>query len=103
MPIRKPVPVPPFSIVRASHIEYGATDLARAKSYWVDVLGYLMADETSDALYLRGLEERNHHSVVLRRSKGAAVASLGFKLASEEDLDKAARYFGERQLPNRFV
>ncbi len=56
-----------------------------------------------DALYLRGLEERNHHSVVLRKSPDPHVKTLGFKLASEEELDKAARFFGERQLPHRFV
>ena len=103
MPIRKPVPNPPFSIVRASHIEYGATDLSRAKAYWVDALGYLVADESAQALYLRGLEERNHHSVVLRKSPDPHIKTLGFKLASEEELDKAARFFGERQLPHRFV
>jgi len=103
MPVRKPVPAPPFSVARASHIEYGATDLPRAKAYWVDALGYLLAAETKDALYLRGLEERNHHSVVLRQSRDAHVKALGFKLSSEEELDKAARFFGEKQLPHRFV
>src|SRR5580700_7458554 len=103
MPIRKPVLNPPFNTVRASHIEYGSTDLARAKAYWVDALGYLLAEETPDALYLRGLEERNHHSVVLHKAKEPLIRTLGFKLGSEEDIDKAARYFAERQLPHRFV
>ena len=103
MPIREPLAKPPFNIVRASHIEYGSTDLHRAKAYWVDALGYLLADETKDALYLRGLEERNHHSVVLHKSERPKVRTLGFKLGSEEDLDKAARHFAERQLPHRFV
>ena len=46
MPIREPIFDPPFQIVRASHIDYGATDLGKAKAYWVDALGYLVADET---------------------------------------------------------
>jgi catechol 2,3-dioxygenase len=103
MPIRKPIPHPPFNIVRASHVVYGSTDLSQAKAYWVDALGYLLAEDTGDALYLRGLEERNHHSVVLHKAAEPQVTALGFKVSSEEDLDKAARYFAERQLPHRFV
>jgi catechol 2,3-dioxygenase len=46
MPIRQPVFDPPFNVVRASHIDYGVTDLPRAKAYWADALGYLVAGET---------------------------------------------------------
>lgn len=103
MPIRKPNLNPPFTVVRASHIEYGATDLQRSKAYWVDALGYLLSHETKDALYLRALEERNHHSVVLHKAADPHVKALGFKVASEEELDKAARYFAQKELPHRFV
>jgi len=102
MPIRPPVLDPPFRIVRASHIELGVRDLARARAFYVDCLGLLATDETSDALYLRGVEERNHHSIVLRRAREPAAAGLGFKLASEEDLDRAAAWFRARNLPVAF-
>ena len=39
----------------------------RSRAFYVDCLGLLVSDETDDALYLRGVEERNHHSIVLRR------------------------------------
>ena len=51
---------------------------------------------------LRGVEERNHHSIVLRRSREADVRALGYKLASEEDVDRAAFWFGRRNLPTSF-
>ncbi|HEY2136431.1 MAG TPA: VOC family protein, partial [Xanthobacteraceae bacterium] len=73
MPIRPPILSPPFRIVRASHVELGVRDLARARAFYVDCLGLLATDETAEALYLRGVEERNHHSVVLRRAHEPAA------------------------------
>jgi len=102
MPIRKPIFDPPFNVVRASHVELGVRDLGRARAFYVDCLGLLLSDETTDGLYLRGIEERNHHSIVLRRSREPEARSLGYKLASEEDLDRAAFWFGRRNLPTSF-
>lgn len=103
MPVRPPVFDPPFNIVRASHIELDVRDLARSRAFYVDCLGLLVTDESADALYLRGAEERNHHSIVLRRAREAGVRALGLKLASEEDLDRAATWFRRRNLPTAFA
>lgn len=102
MPIRKPVLSPPFNIVRVSHVEFGSCDLAAARAFYVDCLGLLISDETADALYLRGVEERNHHSIVLRRESKPQAHALGFKLASEEDLDRAAFWFARKGMPTSF-
>jgi catechol 2,3-dioxygenase len=99
MPLRDPVFNPPFNIIRASHVELGVSDLARSRAFYVDCLGYIVSDEDSDALYLRGVEERNHHSVVLRKSEDIAALAIGFKVAGEEDLDKAAEWLCARGLP----
>lgn len=102
MPVRKPVLDPPFNIVRASHIELGVSDLGRSRAFYVDCLGLLVTDETADAIYLRAVEERNHHSIVLHQSHEPTARALGFKLASEEDLDRAAFWFGRKSLPVSF-
>jgi catechol 2,3-dioxygenase len=102
MPIRPPVLNPPFNVVRASHIEFGVRDLAKSRAFYVDCLGYLVTDESRDALYLRGVEERNHHSIVLSKADDACVHAAGFKIASEEDLDRAAFYFARKGLPTSF-
>ena len=102
MPIRPPVLDPPFNIVRASHVELGVADLARARAFYVDCLGLLATDATADALYLRGVEERNHHSIVLRKAHAADAMALGFKVASEEDIERAAAWFTARNLPVSF-
>ena len=102
MPVRKPVFIPPFNVVRASHVELTVRDLARSRAFYVDCLGYLVSAEEPGALYLRAVEERNHHSIVLREGKAPAAHALGFKLASEEDLDRAADWFKRRNLPTAF-
>jgi catechol 2,3-dioxygenase len=102
MPIRKPVHHPPFNVVRVSHVQYGVSDLGAARAFYVDCLGLIATKETPDALYLRGLEERNHHSIVICRDTQAQAQALGFKLASEEDLDRAAFWFAHKGLPTAF-
>jgi catechol 2,3-dioxygenase len=102
MPLRKPLLDPPFNVVRASHVELTVTDLALSRAFYVDCLGYLVSDEDAEALYLRAVEERNHHSLVLRKSGSAAVRTLGFKVGSEEDIDKAAMWFQTHNLPVSF-
>ena len=103
MPVPKHVFDPPFNIVRCSHVMLGVADLARAKAFYADTLGLCVEDETGDAIYLRGLEERQHHSLVLRKSPHAVAHPLGFKVASEEDLDKAAHHFKNRGIAHSFV
>jgi catechol 2,3-dioxygenase len=102
MPIRPPVFDPPFNVVRASHVELAVRDLGRARGFYVDCLGYLVSAEEPGALYLRAVEERNHHSIVLRKGKEPAAHTLGFKVASEDDLDRAASWFKRRNLPVAF-
>src|SRR5205085_2611893 len=99
MPLRDPVFNPPFNIVRASHVELGVSDLAASRAFYVDCLGYNVSGEDADALYLRAVEERNHHSIVLRKSREIVALALGYKVGSEEDLDKAAAWLQCRNLP----
>jgi len=103
MPVRPPVFDPPFNIVRASHVAFGVRDIGRTRAFYVDCLGYIVTEETREALYLRGVEERNHHSIRLMKSGEPCVDALGFKLASDDDLDRAARWFAGRGLPAAFV
>lgn len=94
---------PPFNIVRCSHVELGVADLERTRAFYVDALGMIESDHTADALYLRGLEERNHHSFVLVQSDAPTCRCLGFKVASEDDLDRAASFFRQKLLPAEWV
>ncbi len=103
MPVPQHIFNPPFNIVRCSHITLGVSDLARARAFYETTLGLVVEDATSDTLFLRGLEERQHHSLVLIQQASPGAQSLGFKVGSEEDLDKAAHFFAGRGLPHRFI
>jgi catechol 2,3-dioxygenase len=98
----KPIVDPPFNIVRASHVTLGVADLARSRAFYEQTLGLHVEDASSDAIHLRGVEERQHHSLVLSKSRTPRAHHLGFKVASEEDLDKAAYFFKAQGLTHAF-
>lgn len=103
MPILHPAPVPDFNIVRLSHIDLGVTDLAASKQFYVDTLGLIITEETDDTLYLRCLEERNHHSFILRKADNPIAYVMGFKMASEDDLDLLATHLESLGLSIQWV
>lgn len=103
MPIPTPNLNPDFNIVRLSHVELKVTDLAWSRAYYVDTLGLQVTYEDAETIYLRAMEERGHHCVILKQNPKASVSVLGFKLWSEDDLDKAAAWFAARDLPVNWV
>ncbi|MEL7524147.1 MAG: VOC family protein, partial [Pseudomonadota bacterium] len=103
MPIPAPNLYPPFNIVRLSHVELAVTDLSRSRAFYVDTLGLQVTDESADAIYLRAMEERGHHCIVLRKSSEACARDLGFKVFDEDSLDKAAHFFQGKGLPVDWV
>ena len=72
MPIRKPVFSPPFNIVRASHVELAVRDLARSRALLCRLPGLSGQRRGAGRALSAGVEERNHHSIVLREGKAAA-------------------------------
>ena len=103
MPVPAPVLYPPFNIVRLSHVEYRVTDLAASRAFYVDTLGLQVTHEDAESIYLRAMEERGHHCIVLRQAGQASVGVLGFKLFDAPDLDKAEAFFRGKGLPVDWV
>jgi catechol 2,3-dioxygenase len=104
MTLPKTVLDPPFNITRASHYVLTVKDLGATRAFYVDAIGLVVTEETRDVLYLRGLEEASHHSLVLKRSNVApACERVGLRVFTENDLDKAKTWFDACQLPARFV
>ena len=85
---------PPFNITRISHVVLTSRDLDASCRFYCDVLGLVLTARDEDAVYLRGLEEACHHSLVLRKSAAAPVCqAIGFRVLTEADLDIAKEYF----------
>ncbi|MFK7854711.1 MAG: 3,4-dihydroxyphenylacetate 2,3-dioxygenase [Granulosicoccus sp.] len=97
MPIPSPNLYPEFNTIRLSHVCLNVKDLAASKKFYTEVIGMQITDESSTHVYLRALEERGHHCIILQQSDIAGtVEVLGFKTFSEDDLDKAESYFNSK-------
>lgn len=96
MPIPAPNLYPPFNIIRLSHVVFGVKDLAASRAFYVDTLGLQVTDEDDEHIYLRAMEERGHHCMVLRKSEESNIRSLAFKVFDEADLDRAHDWFKSR-------
>ncbi len=82
---------PDFNIVKAGHVEFLVTDLSRARRFYVDALGFIVTSEDGGHIYLRGMEDRHHHSLVLTKSQAPGVGHFAFRVAGEEDLSALAK------------
>lgn len=94
---------PAFNTTRASHVELTAQDLPASRDFYTEVLGLVVSDEDSSAVYLRGLEERCHHSLVLRKAQVPVCKRVGFRVQTDDDLHAAKEYFDQRNIENDFV
>lgn len=95
---------PPVRFLRASHASFTSRDLVRSREFYTEVLGLVVSDEDRDTLYLRGLEERAHHSLTLRRTlEEPTCLRVGMRVAHEDDLERAKYAFERHGLPCRWV
>jgi len=86
-----------FDIVKAGHIELLVTDLGEARKFYVDILGFVVTESDRSHVYLRGLEDRQHHCLILTRSDSPGVGHFAFRVSSEAGLkaiDKLAKASG---------
>jgi catechol 2,3-dioxygenase len=94
----------PFNITRASHLVLTSRDLAKARDFYTDVVGLKVSHETATTIHFRGAEERCHHSLTLRATKGPPECEcIGFRVLDEEDLEKASAHFEASGIKVRFV
>ncbi|QIE54841.1 3,4-dihydroxyphenylacetate 2,3-dioxygenase [Pikeienuella piscinae] len=89
MPLPAPILHPPFNTVRLSHTVFDVTDLKASRAFWSGTLGLQVTAEAEGRLFLRAMEERGHHCIVLREAKLPAANALSFKVWEEGDLDRA--------------
>ena len=75
-----------------------------SRNFYVDLIGFIVSDEDKDTLYLRGVAEACHHSLVLKRARGEPQAErVGMRVFTEEDLEKAKAFFEKAGLPAQWV
>lgn len=94
---------PDFNIIRLSHIELVVRDLAVSKAFYADTLGLQVTYADATHIYLRAMEERGHHCVILMKGDTPCVNVCGFKVYDEEDLDRAEKFFKAKGLPTEWI
>lgn len=82
-----------YNVIRSARAILHVTDLEASRKFYVDALGFIETESDNEHIYLRGLEEHNHHSLLLKKSNVPAVEALSYKVSSEKDLDALALMF----------
>lgn len=92
-----------FNIIRCARTVLHVTDLEASRKFYVDTLGFIETESDSKNLYLRGLEEHNHHSIHLKKAEKPVVEALGYKVSSDADLDALDEFFTEKGLQTKWI
>ncbi|MBX6340992.1 MAG: VOC family protein, partial [Thermomicrobiaceae bacterium] len=93
----------PFTILKTGHVELRVTDLERARDFYVGLLGFVETERAGDRLYLRCLEDWEHHSLILRQAESPGLGHIAYRVAGEADLDALDALARARGLPARWL
>jgi catechol 2,3-dioxygenase len=94
----------PFRFTRASHGVFRSRDLKKTEEFYTEVLGLVASYSDKDSLFLRGLEERAHHSLVFGRTTDApGCERIGLRVFDDEALECCKHAFEQHQLPCKWV
>jgi len=75
-------------VLRPGYVQLRVLDLEAAVSHYVDRIGLdEVSRETDGRVYLKGWDEFDRHSVILREADTPGMDVVGFKVASDGDLD----------------
>lgn len=78
-------------VLRPGHVCIRVMDLDEAKTHYIDRLGLIQTDEDDQArVYLKGWDEQDWFSVVLRESDRPGMDFMGFKVRGKEALEDLA-------------
>jgi catechol 2,3-dioxygenase len=86
------------NVARLGHVELRVTNLERSRDYYVNLLGFVETEAEPGRVYLRGLEERYHHSLVLKEAPSPGLSHFAFRLSSPEDIDYLYQFFRGKKL-----
>ncbi|HLR79005.1 MAG TPA: 3,4-dihydroxyphenylacetate 2,3-dioxygenase [Bacillota bacterium] len=92
-----------FNIIRTARAILHVTDLEASRKFYVDALGFVETESDANHIYLRGLEEHTHHSLVLKKASQPALEILSYKVASDRDLEALEKLFTEKGYETKWM
>ncbi len=78
-----------IDVLRVSHVQVRVTDLEKAVYFYSELLGLVETEKDGDYVYLRGIEEGQHHSLILKKADSAGLSYIGFRVKNPSEIDKA--------------
>jgi len=83
-------------VLRPGYIQLRVLDMDEALTHYVDRLGLLEVSREADGrVYLKGWDEFERHSVILRESDTPGMDMVGYKVAADADLDRYEQRLAE--------
>ena len=101
--LQRPGPGEVPTILRLGHVEMHVRDLAEARAFYVDVLGYSEVEAEGDSIYLRAVEEFDHWSLSLTQRSGGGLGHVSMRVQTPDDLEQIAALHERLGLPVRRV
>ena len=92
-----------FNILKTGHVELRVTDLERAREFYVELLGFVETERRADRIYLRCIEDWEHHSMILRQAESPGLSHIAYRIESEADLDTLYQIVRDHDLVTRWV
>ncbi|WP_419880769.1 3,4-dihydroxyphenylacetate 2,3-dioxygenase [Peribacillus sp. B-H-3] len=92
-----------FNILRAARAVLHVTDLKASREFYVKGLGFIVTEEDNSAIYLRGLEEHCHHSLLLKKAESHCAEVMSYKVHGNTDLDALAAVFENRGMKTKWL
>ncbi len=92
-----------FDIIRVARVVMNVTDLDKAKAFYVDALGFVETERDDEHLYLRGMEEHVHHSLVLKKADKPGIQAMAYKVRDEKHLDRLHEHFASKGMKPKWM
>jgi catechol 2,3-dioxygenase len=80
-----------MGILRLSHVELRVPDLELSTAYYTEVVGLVETAHEDDRVHLKGWDEQQHHSLILKYAPTYGVETIAFKVQDAADLDELAQ------------
>jgi len=90
-------------ILRLAHVVLAIDDLDEARSFYVDLMGFVEARRDADALYLRAAEEFDTWSLGLVKAGRGGILHTAFRVADPDDLDELENLHARIGAPHQRV
>lgn len=84
-----------MSLAKLGHVELETTDVPALRTFYEDLIGLEVVEQTADSVYFRGRLEREHHSLKITRSSENALRHIGWRVESSEIVDRVSRRLRE--------